>query len=276
MLRPPPRSAVPPRQMSLTPEERLSALESAAVQSDDLNSSGDDSRRGFASLALASGTGEDVAALTPLGPRTRWFLNGRALKTVGMAMLVALAATWMWLATQTSSTVALSDEGSLPEPSTATSTVVATESASAAATIVAYISGAVESPGVYSGPTDSRVNDFVELAGGLAPSADPNAINLAAPVADGAHIHVPEVGEAVSSQAGSGDVEGGSGGSELVNINSADAATLQTLPGIGPSLSTAIIEWRQTNGPFGSVEDLLAVSGIGEATLAKFRDLVTV
>ena len=106
--------------------------------------------------------------------------------------------------------------------------------------------------------------------------ADGNRINLAAPVTDGERIYVPKVGEeappvAVGSSPGSGDVSGG-----VVNLNQADAAALDALPGIGPATAAAIIEHRDRIGRFTSVDQLLDVRGIGEAKLEQLRSLVTV
>lgn len=156
------------------------------------------------------------------------------------------------------------------------------------ATVVVHVDGAVANPGVYSLAGEApRVNDAVVAAGGLAQDADTSVINLAATVADGAKVHVPSVGEAAQSDAAaqSSGLDGGVAGdgasasasaSGLVNINTATAEELDTLPGVGPSTAAAIIEDREANGPFSSPEDLMRVSGIGEKKYAKLQGSICV
>ena len=154
-----------------------------------------------------------------------------------------------------------------------TATPQATEPATAVASdAYVHVSGAVRAPGLYVVGADARVIDAVSAAGGLADDADASAINLARPVTDGEQLVVPVEGEAppAGPSAGSGSAPG------LVSVNTADAAALEELPGIGPALAARIIDWRDTEGPFGGVDDLLAVSGIGPKVLESLRDLVTV
>lgn len=154
-----------------------------------------------------------------------------------------------------------------------TATPQATEPATAVASdAYVHVSGAVRAPGLYVVGADARVIDAVSAAGGLADDADASAINLARPVTDGEQLVVPVEGEAppAGPSAGSGSAPG------LVSVNTADAAALEELPGIGPALAARIIDWRDTEGPFASVDDLLAVSGIGPKVLESLRDLVTV
>lgn len=136
-----------------------------------------------------------------------------------------------------------------------------------------HVSGAVGAPGVYAVPEGSRVCDAVDAAGGLAPDADPGLINLAALLADGTKVSVPHLGEAgaVGDATASAVPDGGA-----VNINVADEAALQALPGVGPALAAAIVGDREANGPFASPEDLTRVSGIGEKTFAKMAGRVVV
>ena len=122
----------------------------------------------------------------------------------------------------------------------------------------------------------------IDAAGGLAPEADVTGLNRASKVVDGQKIHVPTVGEQQASIAEVG-VDGGasassgvSGATGLVNINTASAAELQTLSGIGPSMAQSIIDERTKNGAFASVDDLMRVSGIGEKKLAKIKDCICV
>lgn len=149
--------------------------------------------------------------------------------------------------------------------------------------LVVHVAGAVVSPGVYALAPGARVIDAVEAAGGLDPDAMADAVNLAAAVGDGQKVYVPRVGEVAAIVAGvSGDVTGGGstpGGGESsgqVNINSATADELDTLPGVGPATAAAIIDHRQQHGPFATVDDLTDVRGIGPTKLEALRGLVTV
>jgi competence protein ComEA len=135
--------------------------------------------------------------------------------------------------------------------------------------IFVHVLGAVERPGLYELAEGSRAVDAVAAAGGFTDVADQSGINLARFVTDGEQLRVPAVGEAPPSQPGT--TAGG-----LVNLNTADATTLETLPRVGPALAGRIIDWREANGGFGSVEDLRNVTGIGDKTFADLKDLVTV
>lgn len=138
-----------------------------------------------------------------------------------------------------------------------------------AAGVYVHVSGAVREPGLYRVPPGSRVLDAIAAAGGFADDADQAAVNLARPVSDGEQLHLPTPAEA--EKAGGAAVDGGA-----VDVNRADASALETLPGIGPALAARIVAWREEHGPFGSVDDLLAVAGIGDKVLAGLRDLVRV
>ena len=149
---------------------------------------------------------------------------------------------------------------------------------------VVYITGAVRRPGVYGLPVGSRLLQLVEAAGGLNNFADPVAINLAAVLDDGLHVHVPKKGEPPVHWVYGGAVLGTTGGLPsaparrmgLVDINRASAEELTVLKGVGPVLAGSIVEYRLKNGHFHSVDDLLHVKGIGHKKLEQFRDSVTV
>lgn len=152
---------------------------------------------------------------------------------------------------------------------------------SVAASVFVHIDGAVVAPGVYElTGAHLRVNDAVMAAGGLAGDADTSALNLAAVLSDGEKIHVPRQGEAVAAgQASSGAASGPDAGASspgVININTATAEELDSLPGIGPSTAAAIVEDRERNGPFASPEDLMRVSGIGEGKFSKLKDQIRV
>ncbi|KAB1949517.1 MAG: helix-hairpin-helix domain-containing protein [Brevibacterium sp.] len=162
--------------------------------------------------------------------------------------------------------------------------------------VIVHITGAVNDPSVVTLKAGARVQDAVEAAGGLSPGADGEAVNLARVLADGEQIHIPTEGEApaagvdgagadgVGAGGGSGSpgtadssaaANSGAPGTGKVDLNTADATTLETLPGVGPVTAQAIISHRSQQ-PFASVEDLLLVKGIGPKTFESLKDLVTV
>jgi len=138
--------------------------------------------------------------------------------------------------------------------------------------LVVDVAGKVRRPGIAVLPAGSRVVDALEAAGGARNGVDLTALNLARPVVDGEQILV-----GVAPAAGvAGTVDSPvPGGEALVNLNTADQAALDTLPGVGPVTADAILAWRDSNGGFTSVDELLEVDGIGEATLADLAPLVT-
>jgi competence protein ComEA len=143
--------------------------------------------------------------------------------------------------------------------------------------VVVHVVGAVGAPGVQRLPSGSRAVDAVAAAGGTVPEADLAGLNLAAVLVDGQQLYVPRVGEvppaAVPPAAGS---TGPSGPAAPVDLNSATLDELDELPGIGPTTAQAILDHREQNGPFSTVEELLDVRGIGDAKLEQLRDLVAV
>jgi competence protein ComEA len=143
-------------------------------------------------------------------------------------------------------------------------------SAAPGSTIVVQAAGAVSAPGVYHMPAGSRVVDLVAVAGGATADAAPGALNLAAVLVDGARVQVPRVGESVPPTVVA-DAPAGP-----LDLNTATAAQLDQLPGVGPSLAAAIVRARERQGPFASVDGLLDVPGIGPAKLDALRDLVRV
>lgn len=143
-----------------------------------------------------------------------------------------------------------------------------------------HVAGAVVRPGVHTVGPGARVADAVAAAGGPAPDADLDRINLAARVADGERIYVPRQGEAVVADAAASGSGGGSSSAAAaagpVDLNTATLEQLDTLPGVGPATAQAIIDHRTRNGRFRSVDDLLEVRGIGPAKLEQLRPLVRV
>jgi len=137
--------------------------------------------------------------------------------------------------------------------------------------LAVYVTGTVLNPGVYYLPEESRVQDALEAAGGPTVNADLDRVNLAERVHDEDQIYFPEVGEEnlpSTSRGGSGE--------GLININTASAAELERLPGIGPALAQSIVDFRQAHGPFGTVEEIMDVQGIGQGVFEDVRELITV
>jgi len=138
-------------------------------------------------------------------------------------------------------------------------------------TAFVHICGEIVAPGVYEVPSDSRVCDVLLLAGGFTEDAAPEAVNLAAVVSDGMQVVIPSITEADNSmQQEKREREG------LVNINTASAEELCKLPGIGESRARDILAYRKEQGDFGSIEDIMQVSGIKEGMFLKFKDMIYV
>jgi competence protein ComEA len=234
---------------------------------------------------LAGGSSEFVDRLRALRGDAR----------VGAALLacVAIAAgvAWFRAGIAPSEPAAGTGVAGAVDASDPTTTSAAITTTSAAAEIVIDVVGAVRVPGVVTLPAGARVVDAIRAAGGAAAAADLVRLNLAAPLADGTRVAVPRLGEpppavdpsAVTGSAapstGNGDPGSAGDGTTAggpINVNTATADDLETLPGIGPTLAAAIVEDRERNGPFASVDDLNRVPGIGDGRLSQLRDLVTV
>lgn len=153
--------------------------------------------------------------------------------------------------------------------------------------IYVHVFGAIHAPGLYRLGAGARVVDAVAAGGGFRDDAEPGAVNLARLLSDGEQLHVPTVAEAEAALQNGGGLSsaggaGGAGGAAArsadgrINLNAASAADFETLPRVGPAMAQRIVAWRDANGRFTSVDDLLAVSGIGEKTLESLRSLVFV
>ena len=147
--------------------------------------------------------------------------------------------------------------------------------------ILVSVTGLVANPGVVRLPADSRVADAITAAGGTQAGANLTGMNLAAKLADGDSVVVADtpaaVGPAPAAASGSAGASGGSSSSSgLINLNTADEAALDTLPGVGPVMAQNIISWRDSNGKFSSIEQLQEISGIGPSRYAQISGLVTV
>ena len=195
----------------------------------------------------------------------RWRRDPRV--AIGVVALVIIGAVVAWMRVGSSAA---------PAPAAPTSSVVPSPSSAAPAVALVHVVGAVVAPGVVELDAGARVLDALTAAGGATPDADLQRLNLAAPVADGQRVAVPRIGEALPPPV-EGSADPGSGGpSGPVNLNTATAAELEVLPGIGPTLAGAIVAEREKRGRFESVEDLKQVRGIGEQRFADLKELVTV
>jgi competence protein ComEA len=151
------------------------------------------------------------------------------------------------------------------------------------APLVVDVEGAVAAPGVYLLPSASRVQDALDAAGGLLPEAASQNLNLAAPLTDGQRLWVAAAPQGTEpaqnpsvSRAPQGGIDISQGGAALIDISTATQSELESLPGIGPSLASSIVAYREEHGPFASIEDIQNVSGIGPAKFEKIRSLITV
>ena len=201
---------------------------------------------------------------------------------LGIAGL-ALAGAWMLLGTG-ESLVTVDAAAIEVEASAGRSLSAAMPAAPTPGILVVDVGGAVRRPGVYRLVDGARVGDAIEAAGGFAPTVDAMVaardLNLAARLADGDRVRVPARGETPAA-AGAGDGGGGAAtpapepGDGLVDLNTATSAELEALPAIGPATAAKIIAAREES-PFTSVDDLRTRKLLGEAAMAKVRDLVTV
>ena len=216
-----------------------------------------------------------------LAPWVAWF--GWQRLVLGALTVVGLVVVGWWLLrapappteaglpfTATSQAAPSSGATAGPSPPAASSPAPST----VPATLVVHVAGAVAAPGVYELAGGARTADAVVAAGGATPGSDVDALNLAAPLRDGERVYVPVEGEVppplpVVAAPGSSVPRG------PVDLNRATAAELDALPGIGPATAQAIVDHRESNGPFASIDDLEQVRGIGPAKLATIRPLVT-
>jgi competence protein ComEA len=195
----------------------------------------------------------------PLLDRFKWIIGS----FLGLMIVVALA--YLLLNQDEPVTITIN-----PPPPTATHTPTETP-----APLEIYVTGAVVQPeSRHSLPQGARVEDAIAAAGGITEDANLTGVNLAQLLRDGDQVHVPST---VSAEAPSVDAEVPTPNApRLLNINTATQAELETLPRIGPSTAQAIIEYRDANGPFVTIDDLVEVPGIGPATLENLRELISV
>ncbi len=156
---------------------------------------------------------------------------------------------------------------------TVTQTEQLSKAASTPSVIYVHVCGAVNNPGVYEGEAGLRLYQFIELAGGFREDASVECLNLAQGVQDGTQIYVPSKTEEASAVVVPSLTESGS---QKLNLNIASKNELMELPGIGNAKAEAILSYRDTNGLFQSVEELMNVPGIKEATFEQIKNLITV
>jgi competence protein ComEA len=176
----------------------------------------------------------------------------------GVAAVALIGSLWSNATSGAGETVVAS-----PAEGVATEGALATDSAG---TLFVQVVGAVVSPGVYELPPDSRVMDAVAMAGGLTAKADPASVNLARIIQDGEQLVIGTSGGKDSSR---------NTQPTAININSATVDDFDKLPRIGATLAERIVAYRDTNGPFSTIDELLEVPGIGDLTLAGMRDKIT-
>jgi competence protein ComEA len=229
-----------------------------------------------------------------------WFGIARMLALGATVLLVGVGGYWLlhappppveaslpFAATTTSAGPAGGAGGSAASGAATGGTSSTPPTTATAAPVFVHVAGAVAAPSVYQLPPGSRVVHAIDAAGGPVPAAALDGLNLAATVVDGQRVYVPVTGEVDPATVDNGPTSAdlppvtgqpsaGDAGSAPVDLNRATSVELETLPGVGPSTAAAIIEDRQRNGPFATVDDVDRVAGIGPATLARLRELVTV
>lgn len=259
-----------------------------------------------AAPSLATGPGRHRAAPLP-GPRRvtaaledrlpagaravagRRNVSGHHVAVLAVVLACSLALTAWWVVSgsaQPEPVSTLAPAAPLPSESvpggtddggTDASPDAAGTPATGEATLIVDVAGKVRRPGIVTLPPGSRVIDALKAAGGARDSVDLTSLNLARELVDGEQLlvglapppHLPPPSGAVPGGTPTGPVS-------LVNLNTATIIELDTLPGVGPVTAQAILDWRAEHGSFSSVDELLEIDGIGEATLADLRDLVTV
>ncbi|CAN5361143.1 hypothetical protein BH09ACT10_BH09ACT10_12480 [soil metagenome] len=195
------------------------------------------------------------------------------VRVVMVVVVVAASLTVFWWMSARPQEIVSSKSATLtsePQASTASGATSPQQSAAPTGEVVVDVAGKVVRPGIVTLPAGSRVIDALNAAGGAKPKADTTSLNLARVLADGEQIVVGIPAVAGAATGGSAAAPGAK-----VSLNSATPEQLDQLPGIGPVTAAAILKWRSEDGPFRTVEDLLDVKGIGDATLAELRDLVT-
>ena len=210
--------------------------------------------------------------LLKLHTTIKWFGLSRLIGSVVSLLFVALAGWWLLRIPPPPPEASLTFAGTtVAARAAADLTPISVSSMS----ITVHVAGAVNNPGVYKLRSGARFNDGVIAAGGATDQADLNSVNLAMLLNDGEQIYILKRNEkphTITAQRSPSSATGGSAGSgnskvAIININTASLAELEQLPGVGPSTAKAIIDYREKNGAFVTVQDLINVRGIGPAKL---------
>ena len=215
--------------------------------------------------------------------RVKWFGVSRLVGSVASVVLVAGAGWWLVQVPPPPPEAALEFAPSLTSMPVVSKSVTAGDALPDSNVVVpqfltVHVAGAVKSPGVYRLRQGARVNDGVEKAGGATTSADLDSVNLATLVNEGEQIYIPKRGEKPRTITSRPQLSVGDAGTNrvtgevtarVININLASATQLEQLPGVGPATAKAIVAYREKNGAFNTVEDLLKVRGIGPAKLSE-------
>lgn len=212
------------------------------------------------------------------GTALRWDPGRRGARSLWIAGLLAalVVVAWTWLDRPRVEPLPAAPAGGSAAPVSSPPAPQVGEAAQTAGTVVVAVVGLVGRPGLVTLPSGSRVADAVEAAGGFLPGTDPAVVNLAAVVTDGQQIAVGLPGAGGASSPAAGADIGGNGSGALLNLNTATAADLDALPGIGPVLAQRIVDHRSEVGRFRSVDQLDDVPGIGPTIAAELAGLVTV
>lgn len=242
---------------------RLAALAPAASPANVTGESAESGQLGFTSPLAQRG---DFDGSADQGPERRWHVTWDARSRKAISFVLAgllLVVAWWWWSGRPSETVMSPNSAEVvvtdgvPVDTQSTGGRVASNAVSV---VVVHVVGKVVAPGIIELPAGSRVIDAIDAAGGATKAKALESVNLARVVVDGEQIVVGE-----STQAP---------GADKVSINSADAAALEQLPGVGPVIAERIVQWRTDNGPFRSVEELAEISGIGPSMVERIADQV--
>lgn len=270
----------PPRLEKLTDRANLRRRMPRHAEISDSKISDSGGKLGIAStgeelrnLAFENALGNDMGVLTEQLQRPRFRLSQRAMRSLIILLGLMMGGLGISVFTQLSHSDSAAHSAPPASPPAAAEEVAKNDSAVVGKEALIYVTGAVKTPGVVSLRGEVRVQDALEAAGGFSETADKIAVNLAAPVHDGEHLHFPAQGEVPSG--GGAEQNNVDGAAAPINLNQADKEALQKIPGIGPTTAQNIVNWRTEKGPFRKVEDLLNIPGIGQKNLEKMKPYLT-
>lgn len=208
--------------------------------------------------------------------------NEKTVRMAAFALIVGLSILIFWIHGDSRTHVIAESDAEISETQSVETDGIfdsaAEEDPHAVTSVYVDISGEVRKPGVYKADSDTRLFEVIEMAGGLTENADPDSLNRAEKVWDGEKIIVLSYDESEERRSSSSPSGGTADSAESgkVNINTADSAELQTIPGIGPSKAQAILDYREENGYFTAPEDIMNVTGIGQKSFASIKDYIVI